>query len=47
MIRQSTPMRWLCALLLLVVIALSVAACGGSTSPSSPGQPTATHHSGY
>ncbi|HEX6820189.1 MAG TPA: hypothetical protein VF120_17570 [Ktedonobacterales bacterium] len=43
MIRFRASMIWLCALLLLVAIVLSVAACGSSSPPSSPGQPTATH----
>lgn len=45
MSRFRAPALWLCALLLLVVMALSVAGCGSSSPPSSPGQPTATHSS--
>jgi hypothetical protein len=36
---------WLCALLLLMVVALGAASCGSTTTPAGPGTPTQS--SGY
>lgn len=52
MSRRWFPVWRLCVqLLLVIVIALSVVACGGYSSPTSPsnpgGGPTPTHSGGY
>lgn len=45
--RHAAPLQWLCTLLLILILALSVAACGGYSSPTNPGGGPTPTHNGY
>jgi len=39
--------RWICVLVMLMLIGASVVACGGNSSPTSPGGNPGTNQGGY